>query len=32
MEEEVIGGQAHILEANAHINRKAPQWDMGADG
>jgi ectoine hydroxylase-related dioxygenase (phytanoyl-CoA dioxygenase family) len=32
MAEEFIGGKAHILEANAHINRKAPSWDMGEDG
>ncbi|HVF09648.1 MAG TPA: phytanoyl-CoA dioxygenase family protein, partial [Abditibacteriaceae bacterium] len=23
---------AHILEANAHINTRAPSWDMGDDG
>ena len=32
MAEEVIGGKAHILEANAHINRKAPIWEVGEDG
>lgn len=32
MAEEVAGGKAHILEANAHINRKAPTWEMGEDG
>ena len=32
MAEELIGGKAHIVEANAHINRKSPSWDMGDDG
>ena len=32
MAEELIGGQSHILEANAHINRKAPSWPKAADG
>jgi len=32
MAEELIGGKAHIVEVNAHINTKAPEWDMGEDG
>lgn len=32
MSEEVIGGRAHIVEVNAHINRKAPEWPTGDDG
>lgn len=32
MSEEVLGGRGHIVEVNAHINRKAPTWPMRDDG
>ncbi|MBT5876440.1 MAG: hypothetical protein HOH43_23655 [Candidatus Latescibacteria bacterium] len=32
MAEEVSGGKVHILEANAHINRMAPEWDLDGSG
>ncbi|MCX5659837.1 MAG: phytanoyl-CoA dioxygenase family protein [Planctomycetota bacterium] len=30
--EELLGGRARIVEVNAHINTKAPSWNMGDDG
>lgn len=32
MTEEVSGGKVHILEANAHINRRRPDWESDANG
>ena len=32
MAEELVGGKVHILEANAHINSKAPTWSTNPDG
>lgn len=32
MAEELLGGKGHILEANAHINRKAPEWGKDESG
>ena len=32
MSEEVMGGEARIVEMNAHINSRPPRWDMGEDG
>jgi len=30
--EEVMGGRGHLVEVNAHINSKAPNWATAADG
>jgi len=30
--EELMGGKGHIVEVNAHINTRAPEWPMGEDG
>ena len=30
--EELLGGTGHILEVNAHLNRRAPSWPTAADG
>lgn len=32
MSEELIGGRAHLVEVNAHINYKAPTWPTTPDG
>ena len=32
MAEELIGGRCHIVESNAHLNRKAPDWPTAPDG
>lgn len=32
MSEELIGGKSRIVEVNAHINRKAPEWPKAEDG
>jgi hypothetical protein len=32
MSEELLGGKARIVEINAHINRKAPDWGKADDG
>lgn len=32
MAEELMGGKGHIVEVNAHINTRAPEWPTGPDG
>jgi ectoine hydroxylase-related dioxygenase (phytanoyl-CoA dioxygenase family) len=32
MSEEIIGGKAHVVEVNAHINGRAPEWPTRPDG
>jgi hypothetical protein len=32
MAEELLGGKARLVETNAHINRKAPEWPTMPDG
>lgn len=32
MAEELIGGRSHLVEANAHINTRAPSWPTTDDG